>query len=182
LGRVILLDDLIKEAAEKVKEKFKVDDKIAKAIGIGAVTYFILKVEAKKQVMFKWEDVLSLEGNSGPYVQYAYARCCSILSKAGRYKEQFSVKILTEYEKRLLKTLIIFGDVIKQAAVELRPDVLCSYVYDLATRFNTFYQFCSVLNAEAEELKNFRLTLVDSVKTVLGIVLNLLNIERVERV
>ncbi len=183
LGRVVLLDDLIDEATSKVKEKFDVsDEKVARAIGLGAVIYSILKVEAKKQVMFRWEDVLSLEGNSAPYVQYAYARCCSILEKAGDWDRKFSAGKLTVQEEKLLKALVSFGDVARQAARELRPDIMCNYAFELATRFNTFYQFCSVLNADSAETKNFRLILVESVKTVLGIVLGLLDIEKVEKV
>ncbi len=183
LGRVVLLDDLIDEAVEKVKEKFKVNDnEVAKSIGLGAVTYSILKVEAKRQVLFKWEDVLSMEGNSGPYLQYAYARCCSILKKADLGDKKYSIKKLDEHEEKLLKELVSFEYVIKQSVKELRPDILCNYVFDLATRFNTFYHFCPVLNAENEKIKNFRLSLVESVKIVLGSILDLLNIEKLEKV
>jgi arginyl-tRNA synthetase len=183
IGRVVLLDDLIEESIRRVKEKFEVNDEnIAKAIGIGAIVYSILKVEAKKQVLFKWEDVLNLEGNSAPYIQYAYARCCSILRKANEWKKLFYIESLNEYEEKILKHLILFVDVITRAAKEFRPDILCSYAYELASKFNTFYQYSPVLNAETEELKNFRLCLVEAVKIVLGITLDLLNIKKLEKI
>lgn len=180
-GNVILIDDVFEEAVKKIKEKYTKDEKIAKKVGIGAVIYSILKIEPNKQVMFKWEETLKLEGNTGPYLQYAHTRCCGILKKAGEWRPVFKVNKLERQEKELIKHLVSFTGVVEQAAKDLHPHYICNYAFNLATLFNEFYQFCPVLKAETKQRRNFRLSLVKATKIILTNALNLIGIEPLER-
>ncbi len=180
-GRVVLIDDVLDEAVKRVKESYTEDEKIAEAVGVGAVIYSILKIEPNKQVTFKWEEALRLEGNTGPYLQYAHTRCASILKKAKKWRPRFKTEKLTDQEKELIKILLKFPDVVYDAAKDLHPHYICNYAYNLATAFSAFYQFCPVLKAEREEQKNFRLSLVQATKIVLANALKLIGIEAVEK-
>jgi arginyl-tRNA synthetase len=103
------------------------------------------------------------------------------LEKAGKWKPDFKIEKLTEEEKQLIKTLTKFTEVVEQAARDLRPHYICNYIYELATVLDKFYEFCSVLKAENEKLKNFRLTLVDATRIVLENCFNLTGIEVPEK-
>jgi arginyl-tRNA synthetase len=184
-GRAIMLDEvvnkLIKMAYDEVnKRNPKISEKakkeISEKIGIGALKYAIVRIEPAKTITFDLKKMLSFEGNTGPYLQYAHTRCLSILKKAKKWKKRFKVDKLTEQEKRLIKQLANFPEVVKQAAKDLRPHYICDYVYNLATIFSNFYQYCPVLKVE-EEIKNFRLTLVAATAQVLKNSLNLIGIE-----
>ncbi len=185
LGNVILIDDVFEEAIKRVKEKYTKDEKIAKAVGVGASIFSILRVEPNKQVTFKWDEVLQLEGNTGPYVQYAHTRCCSILDKAEGWKPDFNSdlnidKMLT-VEKFLMQKLLQFPEVVSHAAKDLRPHYVCNYAYELATIFNNFYQQCPVLKAEREQQRELRLLLVAATKVALANSLNLMIMEAPKR-
>lgn len=179
LGRVVLIDDVFDEAAKRVKSHTK-DEKIAKSVGIGAVIYAILKIDPDKQVTFNWNDILNLEGNTAPYLQYAHTRCAGILRKSKTWKAVYTAKKLTDYDKALVKLLSNFPQMVEQATHDLRPSYICNYVYDLATAFNEFYEKCPVIKAE-KKLKDFRLTLVKSTQTVLKNALCLIGIEAIEK-
>ena len=190
LGRVVLIDDVINEAIEKIKEEIekrkvvknkKEIERIAKVVGISAIIYAILRIEANKQIKFEIDKVLSFEGNTGTYLQYAHTRCASILRKAKRWKKVFSVKNISKEEKNLIKNLARFKEVLKESAKELNPSLICSYAYELATSFSNFYQACPILKLKDEKRKNFRLTLVKATKIVLKISLNLMGVEAVEK-
>ncbi|MEM7827429.1 MAG: arginine--tRNA ligase, partial [Candidatus Aenigmatarchaeota archaeon] len=181
-GRVILIDDVFAEAKKAVKQKFKVkDDKLAEKIGVSAVIYALLKIDPDKQVMFNWDEVLSLHGNNGPYLQYTYTRCSSILKKMKKCENVFSFKSLNEEEKKLIKLLSNFPKVVQQAIRDLKPHYVCNYTYDLSTAFNNFYEKHRVINAETNELKNFRLNLVKATKNILGKCLELIGMYAVEK-
>ncbi|MEM5805692.1 MAG: arginine--tRNA ligase [Candidatus Aenigmatarchaeota archaeon] len=181
-GRVILIDDVFAEAKKAVKQKFKVkDDKLAEKIGVSAVIYALLKIDPDKQVMFNWDEVLSLHGNNGPYLQYTYTRCSSILKKVKKCENVFSFKSLNEEEKKLIKLLSNFPKVVQQAIRDLKPHYVCNYTYDLSTAFNNFYEKHRVINAETNELKNFRLNLVKATKNILGKCLELIGMYAVEK-
>lgn len=198
-GRVVYLDDLIEEAVERAyvevkkrREEFEKHEfkkisehemkKIAEVIGLGALRYNIIKVQNEKQIVFKWEEALSFEGSTAPFIQYAHARACSILSKGGSYnieKLEFS-KLCSPQELKLIKTLALLPKVIEESALTRKPYKLASYAYEVATQFNQFYRDMPVLKADDENLKTARLALVDAARTVLGRALELLGIEAPE--
>ncbi len=189
-GTVVDADDLIKEESELAKsEILKREKKISKKeledralkIALAAIKYYLLKVEPIKDVMFDPNKAISFEGDTGPYIQYAHTRCSNILTKVKKYESKFSVKNIQPQEKKLIKKLSMFPDIASQAAHELKPNYICNYAYELATTFSNFYETCSVLKAETKELKNFRLTLVNSTKIILGNCLKFIGVETLEK-
>jgi len=189
-GRAIMLDvavnklvDLAYKEVEKRNPKLskKEKQKLAERIGIGALKYAILKIEPDKTITFNWKQMLSFEGDAGPYLQYAHTRCLGILKKARKWKSNFKTEKLSEQEKELIKILSKFPEVVESAGKDLRPHYICNYAFSLATAFDKFYEHCPVLKAEKEKLKNFRLTLVDATKKILENSLNLIEISAPEK-
>jgi arginyl-tRNA synthetase len=185
-GKAILLDEVInmleKKAREEVEKRNPKKNKrkiaiVAKKIAIGALKYSILKIQPEDQIIFEWEKVLKLEGNTGPYIQYAYTRCKGILKKAKSFEITLSPKRLSEEESLLIKKIGEFTFVIQKILKELKPYYLANYLYELATIFNNFYEKVPVLKEENKEIMNFRLTLVKVTEKVLSLGLNLLGIE-----
>ena len=185
-GRAIMLDEVVNKLVElaykevkkrnpKLGKKEKME--IAEKIGIGALKYAITRIEPDKVISFDWKQMLSFEGNTGPYLQYAHTRCLSILKKAEKWKKSFKVEKLKEEEKELVRTLSRFEEVVKKAGENLKPHYLCNYGFELATVFDRFYEACPVLKAENEKVKNFRLTLVSATEIILKKVLGLIGIE-----
>ncbi|MEE3400705.1 MAG: arginine--tRNA ligase [Methanomethylophilus sp.] len=180
-GVVVYLDDLIDEATERAAKAIRDGnkcagmtdaeiDRIAHDIGVGAVRYNIVRVGADKQLVFKWEDALSFDGNSGPYLQYVHARACSILRKAGDFKRITDGSLLKdEYEIRLAKTLARFEGVLADIDATKRVSMMPAYGHEVAVAFNQFYAQVPVLQAGAE--RDARLTLVECTKYVLSNVL-----------
>lgn len=187
-GSIVLLDDLLREAVEKtmeaIKDKDEIKDKeeVAKKIGVGAVIFTYLKNSREKDIVFDWKEILSFEGETGPYVQYAYARGNSILSRAGEVSGDIDYsKLSSKEEFELVKTLGNFNNVITLALDKLEPSILTRYVIEVAKGFNKFYNAHSVLNLEDEELKNARLNLVKASLQVIKNGLELLGIGVVEK-
>ena len=185
LGNVVLYKQLRDKVIERVlsemkDRKIKNKEEIAKAVGLGAMKYGMLRVGPEKTIFFDWEDSLKLEGNTGPYLQYAHTRCNGILKKIKNWKPDYTPEELTEYEKDLVKILSIFPQIVEQAVHDLRPNYICNYVYELAVAFNNFYEKCSVLKADKKS-KSFRLTLVKATQTVLKNSLKLIGIESLEK-
>jgi arginyl-tRNA synthetase len=146
---------------------------IAHIVGIGAVRYNIVSVQPEKQFVFKWEDALSFDGNSGPYLQYAHARACSVIRKAGDFKKCTDASKLTHpSETALVKSLAKYGEVLKAAGDNRKVHVLPEYAHEVAAAFNKFYADVSVLGEP--DRKDARLTLVDCTRTVLADVLDCL--------
>lgn len=180
-GVVVYLDDLIDEATDRalkaIRDGGKCKDmseedvmRIAKDIGVGAVRYNIVRVGSDKQLVFKWEDALSFDGNSGPYLQYVYARSCSILRKAGDFeRDTDGSKLTDEYEIKLAKALSKFESVLADIDATKRVNMMPAYGHEVAAAFNQFYAQVPVL--QAGESRNARLTLVECTKYVLGNVL-----------
>ncbi len=187
-GNIITIDELISDAIEKAKN-IMLEKNFAtegyRDIGIGAVKYAILKIDPQKQINFKLEDALNFEGETACYIQYAYARICRLIEKSNINEEEIknfivSYENVADEELNLARNLIKFYDLAEKAGNEFRPNLLASYIYNLAALFSKFYDKCPVLNAE-EEVKKRRLLLVVLVKFVLKNGLNLLGIKTIER-
>lgn len=188
-GRVVYIDDLIDEAVERAYEEVKKrrtdlsEDRmraIAKVVGVGALRYNMIRIQAEKQIVFKWEDALNFEGSSAPFVQYAHARACSILAKAGERPTSFDAKVLaTDHEKALVKLIAGLPSVIDDCAECRRAHTLASYSQELASQFNQFYRYVPVLKAEGD-LRAARLALVEAAMWALRNTLTCLGIEAPE--
>lgn len=190
-GKLVLLENLMKEIVEKAKKEIKnrnpkinktALEKLAKIIGYGAVKYGIIKVSPDKEVLFNLEQALSFEGDASPYCQYAHTRIAAILRKHGRQiNANVKVKLLkTAEEHKLIRLLSDFPELIDNAVENLKPNTIAIYIYELAKSFSEFYHNCPVLPAE-KELRDARLLLVSCVKQVLKTGLNLLGIDAPER-
>ena len=183
-GVVVYLDDLIDEAKTRAYNEIKSrrtdlsEDKmrtIAEIIGVGAIRYNIVRVQPEKQLVFKWEDALNFDGNSGPFLQYAHARACTMLRKAGDYDTVIDASQLTdEYEIRLIKILSRFGSVLETVAEYRRIHLLPAYGHEVASAFNQFYAAVPVLSSG--DARNARLTLVKCTKIVIENILGCLGI------
>ena len=187
-GRAIMLDEVIqtmtKQAVEEVEKrnpKLASSKKlaIAKKIAISALKYAVLKIEPQDSIIFDWNRMLSFDGNTGPYLLYAHTRCSSILKKAKRFKTEYFSK-MSPPEKHLIKILMNYENTLVEVAKHYRPNMLCNYIYSLATAFSNFYQNCPVLKADTPQQKNFRLTLTNATKIVLEDALKLLGIKTPE--
>jgi arginyl-tRNA synthetase len=186
-GTVVLLEDFMREAVGKAKKeilarepklKGKALETLAKQIGYGAIKYTILKVSAEKNVTFDWEQALSFEGDSAPYVQYAHARINSILEKFAGKRSKPDLEILTHAsEARLISQLGKFPEIVAHATRELAPHELVAYVKDLAHDFTSFYHDCPVIQAESPALVQARLALCEAAQRVLKNTLSLLGID-----
>jgi arginyl-tRNA synthetase len=155
--------------------------KISAAVGIGAVKYFDLNRDPIGNYVFDWSKMLSLEGNTAPYLQYAYARIRSIFRKAGSEAPQHAeLRLEHPAEIALAKHILRLGEVVNLMVRELKPHYLCTYLYDLSTRFSGFYENCPVLQSE-EPLRSSRLALCDLTARTLALGLDLLGIDHPER-
>jgi len=187
-GYFVLWDELFSEGLKKALQEIKArwpelkkPEKRAKKIALGAIAYFILKYSPEKSVNFVWDEALRFEGDTGPYLQYTYARAGSILKKAKtKSVKKFDVaQLKDEKEIALLKLLAHYPTILEKAAKDLRPHYIANYLHNLGDAFNSFYQSLSVLKAEPK-LRAARLKLVEAVKTVLKSGLYLLDIETLE--
>ncbi len=192
-GTVVDADDLMAEmttTAKKISEdlgkleSYSEEEKavLFKTIGLGALKYYMLKVDPKKQMLFNPEESVDFAGNTGPFIQYTYARIQSILRKA-----DFDTSItisgleLHEKEKELIKQVQLFPEVIQNAAENHSPALLANYTYDLVKEFNSFYQQVSILGEEQHDKKVFRVQLSKSVGNTIKNAFQLLGIEVPER-
>lgn len=187
-GNVILLRDLFSAAIEKclavINEKnpgLAEKEKTAEAVGVGAVIFHYLLNSRIKDSDFNMGDALSFEGNTGPYAQYTYARCCSILEKAGSAAAPGRCTIEEPAERILAKTLSRFYEVVKSAVREYEPSFVTRYILDVAAAFNKFYQECRILGADGQANLS-RLQLVRATKAVLGSALGLICLKTPEKI
>lgn len=182
-GNVILLEDLFREATEKtleiINEKnptLENKEEVASAVGVGAVIFHDLSNNRIKDINFIWDEVLNFDGNTGPYVQYTYARCCSILEKAGSYGKDGVITHPSEVD--IIKTLSLFPEKVEQARRDLEPSVISRYLLDVCQEFNRFYHDCPVLRAEDEKVRSTRLAIVEATSVVLSNGLKLIGLKR----
>lgn len=186
-GTVVLLEDFMEEAylkanAEIQKRRDYADEQTAKAIAYGAVKYSILKTSNDKNVTFDWNNALSFEGDSGPYLQYSLARIFSILKNCENIEDlnpDYSLLVEKE-ELELILELGRMNEVIALAAKTLSPHIIANYLYGLAQKFSRFYHQHSIINASSEGLKAARLQLIMAVKQVILNCFHILGIEPVE--
>lgn len=189
-GTIISADDLIDLLVKKAKEireksakaKLKKED-FDEAVALGALKYALLKNSRSTDIYFDIEESVSLEGNSGPYLQYTHARCQSILGKAGsKIEKTLDFEDLNVEELNVVRALYKFPEVVLEAGEKFSPNILCSFLYELATRFNVFYHKHRILKAkEGQERAKLRLVLTASVAQVLKSGLELLGIEALEK-
>ena len=187
-GNVILLRDLFALAIEKVAtimEEKNPDltdkDKIAEAVGVGAIVFYYLSNNRIRDINFVMEDALSFDGNTGPYVQYTYARTCSVLAKSGAYDASV-LSITAPEEAELLKVISRFEETVRNAIADYEPSVITRYILDVAGAYNRFYHNCSILGAQNETVKNTRLALTEAAKTVLGNAFDLICLAKTEKI
>ena len=195
-GTVVDADDLMEEMIETAAkistelgklEGYAADEKVKlfKTIGLGALKYYILKVDPKKQILFNPEESVDFAGNTGPFIQYTYARIQSILRKADFNLDitlnEVEVSPLHEKEKELLKQIELFPDVIQNAANNHSPALVANYTYELVKEYNSFYQSVSILGEENLEKKTFRVQLSKKVAETIKTAFKLLGIEVPER-
>lgn len=192
-GRVVYLIDVLNKAIEKIMEilderektsgvKIENKEELAKQVGIGAIKFQELFNQRIKDYTFDWDKTLSFEGESGPYVQYAHARICSLLNK-GNFDINSKIDptlLNNEMEINILRNLYKFTEVVKDAAEKYEPFFISRYVVELAKDFNKYYNQVTI-NVEDEKLKNTRLMLCYSVKNVISEGLSLLGIEAPEK-
>jgi len=192
-GTVVDADDLMEEmistAKETSQELGKLDgltqeeaDDIARIVGLGALKYFILKVDARKNMTFNPKESIDFNGNTGPFIQYTYARIQSVLRKAAEsgivIPEQIPAGIeLSEKEEGLIQMVADFAAVVKQAGEDYSPSIIANYTYDLVKEYNQFYHDFSILREENEAVKVFRIALSANVAKIVRLGMNLLGIE-----
>ena len=192
-GGTVKLADLLKEAMERAEKLVRqknndLDDQeikeIARKVGIGAVKYADLCKTRTNDYIFDWDSMLSFEGNTAPYLQYAYTRIYSIFRKADIYLDEFTAKIIIsqQQEKQLALKLMQFNDVVEQVAAECYPHTLCNYLYELSSLFMSFYEHCPILKSDVPpETAKSRLQLSVSSAAILKQGLDLLGIEVMEK-
>jgi len=158
-------------------------NRVVKAVTKSALKYFDLKHNRHSDIDFDWDEVLDLEGDSGPYLQYSYARLASILkkTKGQMANDQFPTNIaMTNTERELLFKVTLLPEVVADSLREYLPNILANYLYNLATLINKFYHESPVTTEKDEIKKQFRLALVDRAREVLGQGLDLLGIEALD--
>ncbi len=192
-GNTIKLVDLLSESISRAKEviseknpNLSINEKLdsAKMIGIGAVKYADLSTERTKDYVFDWDKMLSFEGNTAPYLQYAHARICSIFSKSDISSTSLydSIFIIIDKEEELLaKRLLSFANIIEESIITFSPHKLCNYLHSLASSFASFYENCPVLKNDNKELIKSRLALCDLTGRTLKKGLELLGIDSPEK-
>ena len=187
-GNVILLKDLFAEAIRRVyditKEKHPDPDEcqaIAEQVGVGAIVFYYLSNNRMRDINFMMEDALSFDGNTGPYVQYTYARTCSVLEKAATNGEMTDAPLGAQ-ELALAKALSLFPEKVKAAIDEYEPSIVTRYILDLCAAFNGFYHDCKIVTCEDEAQRRSRIALTAATQRVLKTALHLICLQSPEKI
>ena len=188
-----LMDKMVEDAKQMSLELGKLQDcseaevdEVARICGLGALKYFILKVDPRKNMMFDPKESIDFNGNTGPFIQYTHARICSVMRKAAEMGITLPNKLnedlqISDTEGMLIQSLASYPDVVAQAGKEFSPALIANYIYDLVKQFNSFYHDFSILKEENEDVRAFRLLLSKSVAKVVKSGMGLLGIEVPER-
>ena len=179
-GTVVDADDLMDKMIEEALEMNE-DKEVARMVGLGALKYFILKVDPRKNMLFNPAESIDFNGNTGPFIQYTYARIQSVLRKAESDQQSAVSHQLEEKELALIQRLCEYPSIVRNAGDNFSPAVICNYAYDLACDFNSFYHDLSILNEPDAAKRALRLLLSKNVAKVLHSAMSLLGIEMPER-
>jgi arginyl-tRNA synthetase len=185
-GNVIWMEDVLEEAVDRAKKLGSESDDLARTVAVGALKYNDLKRDPKTNIVFDWDEVLNMEGNSGPYLQYTVARTNSVFNKAKNSKSKIPNSLefrnsnfeFDSEELGVMRNLVRFSETISMASKMYSPNILCGYLYDLAQKYNNFYNKDKIIGSDKE---GFRLALTFGVGQVLKNGLSLLGISSPER-
>ena len=188
-GNVILLKDLFAQAIEKVSEIMEEKNpdlenkaEIAESVGVGAIVFYYLSSNRIRDINFVLEDALSFDGNTGPYVQYTYARTCSLLEKSKSRDVDGNIVFDSGEERELVKTLARFPEKVIEALDSYEPSVVTRYILDVATAFNRFYHNCQILSAEDDNTFFTRIALTRATNYVLGNAFELICLKKTQKI
>ena len=187
-GTVVDADDLMQEMVQTSKSiakdlgklegmSEKQADELYEIVGLGALKYFMLKVDPKKRMMFDPKESIDFNGNTGPFIQYTFARIQSLIAKYNSEISDIKFVEINKEEQTLIKQILDFPNAIQEAATNYSPAVIANYTYELVKEYNSFYQNTPVLNAENEDVKMFRVALSETVSSVVKNAMKLLGVE-----
>ena len=187
-GTVVDADELMQEMVDTsksiAKELGKLEgmsdkqaDELYEIVGLGALKYFMLKVDPKKRMMFDPKESIDFNGNTGPFIQYTFARIQSLITKYNSEISDIKLVDINKEEQTLIKQILDFPNIIQEAATNYSPAVIANYTYELVKEYNSFYQNTPVLNAENEDVKRFRIALSETVSSVVKNAMKLLGVE-----
>jgi arginyl-tRNA synthetase len=180
-----VLNESVSRAYDLINEKFKdysqeEKEKISNAVGIGALRYSFIKINPEREIVFEWDKALNFDGDSGPYLQYAYARALHIIQKTNERSNDDYI-ITNEHEKKLIKKLKEFEDVISNSAEDVAPNKIAEYALDLCSIFNSFYANCHVVNEKNKKIKNTRKKIIELFINNLGVCLDVIGVPKIDR-
>jgi arginyl-tRNA synthetase len=177
-----LMDEIVASAKEMTSERGHIEgmsdeekNNLFQTIGMGGLKYYLLKVDPKKRMLFDPAESIELNGHTGPFIQYAYARIQSLLSKAGAFQFD-ATATMNDAEKEVVKQLALYPAIIEDAATNFSPAIIANYTYELVKLYNQFYQSIYILQEEDAAIKSLRLTLSESVANVISSSMSLLGI------
>jgi len=187
-GKVVDADELMQEMVDTsksiAKELGKLEgmsekkaDELYEIVGLGALKYFMLKVDPKKRMMFDPKESIDFNGNTGPFIQYTFARIQSLVTKYNSEILDIKLVDINKEEQTLIIQILDFPSVIQEAATNYNPAVIANYTYELVKEYNSFYQNIPVLNAENEDVKRFRVALSKTVSSVVKNSMKLLGVD-----